>query len=132
MNSTNTQRDLEQYKHTERCGSQLSSPVASLCVEAHAAIVARVSGIGGAALVEVLAGGAAAHRLGLHGDRHQGHAAAVEHAGLVGEADLAGAAAARATRRPGCLHQYRPLRGQANNHGVNNGTITGPAFGVDF
>lgn len=53
--------------------------------------------------MEVFAGGAAAHGLGLNTDCHQGHAAAVEHAGLVADAQLARAAAAHATR---CLRTH--------------------------
>lgn len=49
--------------------------------------------------MEVFTGGAAAHGFGLDANRHQGHAAAVEHAGLVADAQLARAAAAHAARR---------------------------------
>lgn len=62
---------------------QISSPVAIESVDANAPIEAGAARVGGAGLVQPLAGGAGADPMAGGGEGHEGHAASVHHGGDV-------------------------------------------------
>ncbi len=77
------------------------SPVSALRVHTDSSVVAGVSGIDRAALVEVFTCWATADSCGFHSHWHQSHAARVDHRRLVSHAQMAGAAPSSPTV---CIH----------------------------